>query len=167
MKGWLLIIIGVVLIGLCVYGLMRKPPVAAVSPTAPTTTPESTPSRTWKSVGSGSVDVARQWTNIGKYKGQIRIIVTGSANIHGSGAPVSPAGWDMPADPGYVIPGAPLYSAVARIGGNTHRVGTNAEFKLVGETEIWLGPNEDTQEIYGPGLKDNSGRWTYQVFVYE
>lgn len=164
MKGWLLIIIGVVLIGLCVYGLMRKPPVAAV---APTSTPESTPSRSWKSVGSGSVDVARQWTNIGKYQGHIRITVTGSAVLHNSGQPVTPAGWDIPADPGYVIPGAPVFSAVARIGGNTQRVGASAEFKLVGETEIWLGPNEDSSGTYGPGLKDNSGRWTYQVFVYE
>lgn len=175
MKSWLLLIlliVGIALIGLGVYILLRNQnPQVATAPVP--SSPASTPSNSWKEVKRGIINPSRAWTNAGEYSGKVFVKVAGCATLDPNRGCTTPDGIREAAPQGYVLPGAPQYMVVFRlskpgVSGPTFQLGPEREIRFPSGTHtLWLGPNEDMSGSYGNSYRDNTGGWEYHVLVPE
>jgi hypothetical protein len=133
----------------------------------PVKTEAPKPQPKWEMVMQGQVDVTKPWTRVGSYSGPIIIELSGTAVLDHTGPMVSPDGViNHPAPNFFTLPRAPIFCALARFGnGNPVYIGSRYESALTGETEVWLGPNEDANRADGAGFTDNSGVWAYKIFI--
>lgn len=167
MKGWLLIIIGVVLIGISIYALTRKQSPASGTSSAstpPSAAPTPDPS-VWVLAKTGAIQTDREWTHVGTHEGPVLIKASGCA-FFGDGNCRSPAGNGMPAPAGFMAKGLSQFALIGRSEGvKPFLVGYGEEIRYVGERNLWLGPNEDSG-VHGLGYADNApSGWSYQVYV--
>jgi len=131
---------------------------------APASDEPATPSG-WVEVSRGTIDVSQGQTSVGSYDGRVLVLMWGHAVLHKNGQPSTPAGWNVPAEAGYALPGAPVFSSLAWFNGsaNPARVGLRGEFDFTSLTSVSLGPNEDLSRKYGDGLADNHGSYSYKI----
>lgn len=126
---------------------------------------EAAPQPQGKLVASGQISVAKRMTSIGTYSGKITVVVSGSATLDSTRENFGPTGWTAggPAPNFFALPGATMFSAIAKIKGKYQFVGESIELDLSTPTLIELGPN-DEPGTDGLGYKDNGGYWSYQVY---
>jgi hypothetical protein len=122
------------------------------------------PNNTSGALSVGSIPVSKPFTDVGTYSGRIIIVMSGKAKLDSTREDFSPEGWIAGGGaPGFfALPGAKMFSSIARVGGKIVPVGNSIQLDLSVPTRIELGPNEEPGKD-GLGYKDNGGTWSYEV----
>jgi PA-IL-like protein len=151
---WLPVIalIGVLCLALGIYSLLHKSNSAAVNSATSNT-----------EIAQGQIFVNQPWTSVGRFKGKILVLMSGEANLHPRLPKLGPAGNAQPAESTYPLPGANVFSSIAKHDGQVEKVGSSKEFYFPSETELFLGVNDEVGQQHGPGFSDNSGFWSYRI----
>ena len=160
---WLSLIafIGIALITIGIYSLVRKPQteVADQPPPAPVKKDEFPG---WKQIKQDAIPVDQQWTSVGKYSGKILIVMSGTVILDPNRPPIGPDGISELAPQGFTVPGIVQYCSLGKFNGKVQKIGSYRELDINGE--LYLGPNEDAAAMHGHSFADNSGVWGYRIF---